>query len=62
MMRWGRKVKQQREHLRHAEAALEHEVERERRVDAVVSRHEMSRRRNHFGESIEIAMGKRRHA
>lgn len=61
-MRWGRKVKQQREQLEQAESRLGEESVRERRVDAVVSRLEESRRRNHFGESIEIAMGKRRHA
>lgn len=61
-MRWGRKVKQQRALLEDVEAALRDEQAREQRVEAVASRHEMSRRRNHFGEAIEIAMGKRRHA
>lgn len=61
-MRWGRKVKQQREHLERTEVALEREADRERRVDAVASRIDRSRARNHFGEAIEIAMGKRRHA
>lgn len=61
-MRWGRKVKQQRERLKAVEAALAEETERERRVDAVASRIETSRHRNHFGEAIETAMGKRRHA
>ena len=55
-------MKQQREQLEQAESRLGEESVRERRVDAVVSRLEESRRRNHFGESIEIAMGKRRHA
>lgn len=61
-MRWGRKVKQQRALLEDVEVALQEEQARERRVEAVVSRHDKSRRHNHFGESIEFAMGKRRHA
>lgn len=61
-MWWGRKVEQQRALLEGVEAALRDEQERERRVEAVVSRHENSRRRNHFGEAIEVAFGRRRHA
>lgn len=61
-MRWLRRIKHEREQLERVEIALEEEQEREKRVDAVMSRIEESRRRNHFGESIEIAMGKRRHA
>lgn len=61
-MRWLRRIRHEREQLERVEIALEEEQEREKRVDAVMSRIEESRRRNHFGESIEIAMGKRRHA
>ncbi|NKV10947.1 hypothetical protein GS909_07180 [Rhodococcus hoagii] len=61
-MRWLRRIKHEREQLERVEAALVDERTREKRVDAVMSRIEESRRRNHFGESIEIAMGKRRHA
>lgn len=61
-MRWLRRIKHEREQLERVEAALVEEHAREKRVDAVMARIEESRRRNHFGESIEIAMGKRRHA
>lgn len=61
-MRWRRKIKQHRERLDAVEEALVEETKRERRVDAVASRIETSRARNHFGEAIEAAMGKRRHA
>ncbi|MBM4489668.1 hypothetical protein GS876_23510 [Rhodococcus hoagii] len=61
-MRWLRRIKHEREQLERVEAALVDERTREKRVDAVMTRIEESRRRNHFGESIEIAMGKRRHA
>ncbi|AVP67305.1 hypothetical protein GS894_02875 [Rhodococcus hoagii] len=61
-MRWLRRIKHEREQLERVEAALVDECTREKRVDAVMTRIEESRRRNHFGESIEIAMGKRRHA
>ncbi|NKW16927.1 hypothetical protein GTA26_04640 [Rhodococcus hoagii] len=61
-MRWLRRIKHEREQLERVEIALEEEQVREKRVDAVMTRIEESRRRNHFGESIEIAMGKRRHA
>ncbi|OQQ28689.1 hypothetical protein A4U94_01185 [Prescottella equi] len=61
-MRWLRRIKHEREQLERVEAALVEEHAREKRVDAVMTRIEESRRRNHFGESIEIAMGRRRHA
>ncbi|MBM4492581.1 hypothetical protein GS436_02790 [Rhodococcus hoagii] len=61
-MRWLRRIKHEREQIERVEIALEEEQVREKRVDAVMSRIEESRRRNHFGESIEIAMGRRRHA
>ncbi|MBM4512234.1 hypothetical protein GS445_02130 [Rhodococcus hoagii] len=61
-MRWLRRIKHEREQIERVEIALEEEQVREKRVDAVMTRIEESRRRNHFGESIEIAMGKRRHA
>lgn len=61
-MRWLRRIKHEREQLERVEAALVDERTREKRVDAVMTRIEESCRRNHFGESIEIAMGKRRHA
>ncbi|MBM4633004.1 hypothetical protein GS482_21380 [Rhodococcus hoagii] len=61
-MRWLRRIKHEREQLERVEAALVEERTREKRIDAVMSRIEESRRRNHFGESIEIAMGRRRHA
>lgn len=61
-MRWLRRIKHEREQLERVEVALEEEQAREKRVEAVMSRIEESRRRNHFGESIEIAMGKRGYA
>ncbi|WP_428847275.1 DUF7620 family protein [Rhodococcus ruber] len=63
MWGWAGRVKQAR--IERAEAARElEETRRHGRevVDPLVDRAEAVIRRNHFGEAIENAMGKRRHA
>ncbi|NKU38788.1 hypothetical protein GS901_06020, partial [Rhodococcus hoagii] len=47
-MRWLRRIKHEREQIERVEIALEEEQVREKRVDAVMTRIEESRRRNHF--------------
>lgn len=63
MWGWAGRVKEAR--IERAQAAQELEETRRRGrevVDPLVERAETAIRRNHFGEAIEAAMGRRRHA
>lgn len=62
-MRWlsiGGRRRQAMQHLARAAQELENESEREEYVDRLVERIEEAQRRNHFGESIERAMGRKK--
>lgn len=63
MWGWGEKMRQ----ARAERAAAARELEETRRqgrevVEPLVERAEAAMQRNHFGEAVERAMGKRRHA
>lgn len=61
-MRWLGHKRFRRDQLEQVHKKLEQETERDRRVAEVTARLERARQRNNFGESIEIAMGRRRNA
>jgi hypothetical protein len=62
---WGWKHRLKQAQIERTQAAKELEETRRRGrevVDPLVERAEAAMQRNHFGEAVERAMGKRRHA